>query len=100
MGKVTLARHAKRRDSNEKAIVTALERAGALVLRLDVPCDLLVGHRSTWRLLEVKDGEKPPSARMLTGMQALFAQDCQGHKLPFAVVTSPEEALLAVGVVK
>ena len=93
-------RYAKRRDVNEPAIVTALERAGCLVLRQDVPCDLLVGSRGRWLLIEVKDGEKPPSARMLTGMQALFAQDCQGHKLPFAVVTTPEEALLAVGVAK
>ena len=97
---MSLARYAKKRDANEKAIVTALERAGALVLRLDVPCDLLVGLRGVWRLLEVKDGEKPPSARLLTGMQAIFAQDCQGHKMPFAVVTSPEEALLAVGVTR
>lgn len=97
---MSLARYAKRRDANEKDVVAALERAGALVLHLDVPCDLLVGIRGSWRLVEVKDGSKPKSERLLTGMQALFAQDCQGHKLPFAVVTSPEEALLAVGVVK
>ena len=58
---MSLSRFAKRRDANEKDVVAALERAGALVLRLDVPCDLLVGLRGVWRLVEVKDGSKPKS---------------------------------------
>jgi hypothetical protein len=63
-------RRAANLDSNHRAIVLALRSIGATVQSLasmggGVP-DLLVGYRGLNVLLEVKDSEKPPSARSLT----------------------------------
>jgi hypothetical protein len=88
-------RYAKAVDANQAAIVTALRRAGALVQDLSaagegVP-DLLVGWHRQFLLFEVKDGNKPPSARALTGPQARFHVRWQGY--PLHVVESVDEAL-------
>ena len=63
-------RRASNLDSNHTAVVLALRAIGATVQSLasmhgGVP-DLLVGYHGHNVLLEVKDGEKPPSARTLT----------------------------------
>lgn len=47
-------RRANRTDGTQKAIVGALEAAGASVEVLGRPLDLLVGFRGSWTLLEVK----------------------------------------------
>lgn len=47
---------ARKRDANEKAIIVALQAAGAFVFQLSgkgVP-DLLVAYRGRWEPLEVK----------------------------------------------
>lgn len=62
-----------RKDDNQDAIVEALEAAGCEVQSLagvgrGCP-DLLVGTGDPdhpWKVLEVKDGKKPPSQRKLT----------------------------------
>jgi hypothetical protein len=63
-------RRAARVDANQSTIVEALRRAGASVQPLHIigkGCpDLLIGFRGRNLLAEVKDGEKPPSARVLT----------------------------------
>lgn len=94
---VSLHRRAVRRDANEADIVAALEVAGAYVLRLSKPVDLLVGFRRRWLLLEVKDGNKPPSRQCLTDDQVEFMADCQVLGLPAATVRSVAEALAAIG---
>lgn len=43
-----------RRDSNELEIVKALKKAGCSVIRMDTPCDLLVGLRNKNYLIEIK----------------------------------------------
>ena len=56
MSNPRIQRRAARRDQNEAVIIEALERVGAVVVRLsirDVP-DLLVGFREQTYLLEVK----------------------------------------------
>ena len=97
---MSLSRRAKRRDENEPDVVQALELCGAYVVRLDTPCDLLVGFRGRWWLLEVKDGGKPPSERGLTRAQTGFRDDCQTHGLPFAVVEDVSAALAEIGAVR
>ena len=97
---MTLARHAKRRDANEREVIEALEACGAYVHTLDLPCDLLVGFKSRWWLLEVKDGNKPPYERVMTHGQLAFRNDCLHHGLPFAVVTTVSEALAEIGAVR
>lgn len=94
----------RRTDSNQTAIVNALRQAGCSVaitseLGLGFP-DLCVGRsihhgcRHTF-LLEIKDGGKSPSRRHLTEAERAFRDNWRGH---YAVVTSVDEALIAVGI--
>jgi hypothetical protein len=87
-------RRAARVDQNQAAIVDALRSVGCSVVSLaavgkGVP-DLLVGLRSRNYLLEVKDGNKPPSARKLTEHQEAWHRTWAGQVL---TVTSAEDAL-------
>lgn len=92
-------RRAARIDDNQPQIVTALRAAGADVQSLaavgkGVP-DLLVAYGNANYLLEVKDGSKKPSARKLTPDEARWHALWRGPK---AIVETPLQALLAVGV--
>ena len=90
-------RYAARRDANERDIIDSLRAVGAVVQPLDakgVP-DLLVGFRGVTYLLEVKDSEKPPSARKLTPDQATWHKAWTGGLL--AVVETVDEAYALIG---
>jgi hypothetical protein len=89
-------------DANQEAVVTALRTAGATVQSLagvgkGVP-DLLVGFKGQTLLMEVKDGFKPPSARLLNKDQLRWHGNWNGGAL--AVVDSPDAALRMIGVIK
>ena len=89
-------------DANQEAVVTALRAAGATVQSLagvgkGVP-DLLVGFKGQTMLMEVKDGFKPLSARLLTEDQLRWHGAWKGGAL--AVVDSPDAALRMIGVLK
>ena len=89
-------------DANQEAVVTALRAAGATVQSLanvgkGVP-DLLVGYKGQTLLMEVKDGFKAPSARLLTEDQLRWHGSWKGGAL--AVVDSPDAALRMIGVIK
>lgn len=88
-------RRAAKVDANHAVIVGGLRACGAKVLSLAAVgkgCpDLLVLHRGQLRLLEVKDGRKPPSARALTPDQVAFHAEW-----PVTVVKSVEEAICAL----
>jgi hypothetical protein len=92
---VTLARFAKRRDSNESAIFDALRKAGAVVYALDRPVDALVGWNGRWVVLEIK---RPKGA--VGERQAAFMDDCKAKHLPAMVVRTPEDALQAIGAIR
>ena len=87
-------RYANRIDANQNKIVDALRKAGAVVRIISqgdgIP-DLLVGYKGFTILMEVKDGDKVPSARKLTEAEQKFFNDWQGGLL--MIVNSPEEAL-------
>jgi hypothetical protein len=90
-------KRAARIDDNQPSIVQALEAAGCTVQGLasmggGVP-DLLVGRNGLTLLLEVKDGNKPPSRRKLTADERLWHEWWRGQ---VAVVESPEQALAVV----
>ena len=94
-----MSRFARRTDDNHARVAKALRRAGALVHSIasaggGVP-DLLVSIRGDLHLVEVKDGEKSPSERALTPAQEKWHANWAGPRVH--VVTSPEEALTAVG---
>lgn len=88
-----LSRHANARDGNEKEIVKALLHIGASVVRLDKPCDLLVGYRGRCYLFEVKLPLGPrggSSHSQLNELQKDFAQTWRGQ---FDIIRSAEDAI-------
>ena len=89
-------------DANHEAVVLALRAIGATVQSLagvgkGVP-DLLVGFQNQTILMEIKDGNKSPSARLLTEDQLRWHGNWNGGAL--AVVDSPDAALRIIGVLK
>lgn len=86
-------RIASRRDANERRVIDALRACGAYVKQINDAgaFDLLVYYRGWTLLLEVKDGDKPPSARALTPAEAKFHAEWPGQNLH--IVNSEQEAL-------
>ena len=82
-------------DVNHLEIVATLRKCGASVVSLasvggGVP-DLLVGYARQTCIMEIKDGDKPPSQRALTEDQLKFHRDWRGGML--VVVDSVDAAL-------
>ena len=87
-------RYANRIDANQNKIVNGLRVAGAfvrLITQGDGIPDLLVAYKAYTILMEVKDGDKPPSARKLTEAEQKFFDEWTGGML--VIVNSVEEAL-------
>jgi hypothetical protein len=87
-------RRAMRVDANQEQIVSALRARGAgvrVISQGDGIPDLLVGYKGFTILMEVKDGQKVPSARKLTPAEQKFFDDWQGGML--VIVNSVDEAL-------
>ena len=90
-------RRAARVDANQSEVVAALREIGATVepihmIGRGVP-DLLVGYCGRNLLLEVKDGDKPPSARKLTPDEREWHDNWRGEVM---VVNSATEAVFKV----
>ena len=87
-------RRAAKVDDNQAEIVAGLRRVGATVQPLHAVgfgCpDILVGFRGTNKLMEIKDGSKPPSKRKLTPDQVKWHKIWRGQ---VAVVNDLAEAL-------
>ena len=86
--------YAKRIDANQNSVVKALRAKGAtvrIVSQGDGLPDLLVGYKGVTALMEVKDGDKPPSARELTDAEEKFFMEWTGGLC--VIVNSVEEAL-------
>lgn len=92
-----MTRYAARVDANQKDVVAALRRIGATVEplhRVGGGCpDLLVGFRGRNLLIEVKDGNKPPSERKLNAIQVDWHGGWKGQ------VAVAEDADAAVAIV-
>ena len=87
-------RHAARIDANQEQIVAALRAMGAtvrIVTQGNGLPDLLVGFRGVTILMEVKDGQKVPSARKLTLAEQKFFDEWRGGIV--AIVNSVDEAI-------
>jgi len=88
---------AARIDDNQKAIVAALRKIGCQVLHLHTVgqgcTDILCKLGNTLLLMEIKDGDKPPSAQKLTPQQEVFHKEWRGSVV---VVNSIEAALEAI----
>lgn len=86
-------RRAARRDANERRVIDALRACGAYVKQINDEglADLLVFYRGHTLILEVKDGDKPPSARALTPAEQKFHDEWPGQNL--YIVNSEHDAL-------
>jgi len=86
-------------DANQPKIVNMLRLVGCSVQplhRVGQGCpDLLVGYHGQNLLFEVKDGQKPPSARKLTPAEAEWHETWRGQVV---TVSSVREALEAIGI--
>jgi len=84
-------------DANQAEIVAALRRAGASVLSLaDLGngCPDLLVYFDGHHLLEVKDGNQPPSKQALSEDEKDFHRSWRG---PISVVRNIDEAFRAIG---
>lgn len=89
-------RRAAKVDSNQSEIVAALRKRGAVVLitsQLKNAFDLLVGFNGQLYIVEVKDGNKPPSARKLTSGELKCKEMFESVGVKYHVITSVSEAI-------
>lgn len=84
--------YAKAVDANQAIIIAAFRRLGCTVQPLHTVgkgCpDALVGYRGRSYAVEIKDGDKPPSARKLTPAEQQWHDDWRGH---VCIVTSLDD---------
>ena len=90
-----MSNYHKRVDANQTRVVAALRKAGATVQHLHAVghgCpDLLVGYHGHTILMEVKDGNKPPSKRELTDDEKEWMLTWKGGYV--FVVLNPQDAV-------
>jgi threonine dehydrogenase-like Zn-dependent dehydrogenase len=89
-------RRAARVDDNQPEIVEALRRFGAAVLvtsQLKSAMDLLVGYNGNTYIVEVKDGDKPPSQRKLTKGELKCKAMFEAVGVTYHVIKSVDEAI-------
>ncbi len=86
-------------DRNQSEIVYALRKIGATVQHLHTigqGCpDICVGWNGKNFLFEIKDSEKPPSQRKLTGPESAWHKAWKGQ---VCIVTSAQDALWEIGI--
>lgn len=90
-------RRAARIDANQPATVKALRDVGMTVAVTSAVGkgfpDLVIGFRGLTCLVELKDGEKTPSAQRLTADEVQFRDSWAGH---WCVAGSAEEIIVEV----
>ena len=95
-----MPKRAARVDANQAEIVKALRGVGCSVfVTSDVGQgfgDIVVGVRGKNYILEIKDGDKPPSARQLTEAEKKFSDMWRGQ---YAVILNLADALFEVGLI-
>lgn len=82
---MSLNRYAKKRDTSERPIIEALERAGMSVCQLDRPVDLVAGKHGRNYLIECKTGKAKPNT-----FQADFIETWRGQVV---VLRNEDEAI-------
>ena len=86
--------HAVKRDRNHKDIVLACRKVGAHVIDVATvknAFDILVGYRGQLVAIEIKDGLKPPSQRLLTSGEIKCKNALEAVDVPYYVINSVEE---------
>ena len=83
-------------DRNQKEIVKALRAAGAGVIitsQLKNAFDILVAYKGGLYVMEIKDGDLPPSKKELTEGEAKCKDMLNSKGVSYYVVCSIEDAL-------
>lgn len=88
--------YARRTDANQKDVIEALTAVGWYCLDLSraghgAP-DILACRGGRMVAIEVKDGSKSPSARVLTPLEAEVHAHFAAHGCPVVVIESVEQA--------
>ena len=81
-------------DRNQREIVGALRKIGALVFIIGQPFDLLVRYRNAWHVLEVKEPGGKLTPGQLESLQSLGGEAEQWDAV--TIVKTPEGAIKAV----
>ena len=95
-------RRAARIDRNQPEIVSALRKAGAYVLpthQLKNAFDLLVAYCGRTMIVEVKDGEQPPSKQQLTEGEEKCKEAIEAQHVKYHIIHNVEEALAMLDVI-
>jgi len=94
-----MTRWASAVDANQSEIATMLRTVGCSVQplhRVGQGCpDLLVGYQGNNFLMEIKDGDKPPSAQKLTDPETAWHESWRGK---VHIVRNEREALDVIGI--
>lgn len=94
-----MPKYAAKADRNQPEIVAMLRLVGCTVQHLHTigkGCpDILVGYQGKNYVLELKDGELPPSGRKLTDDEKRWHEDWRGE---VHVVSNVREALEVIGI--
>ena len=89
-------KRAARTDANQTEIIKAFRRMGAVVLpthQLKNAFDCLVAFQGRLYIVEIKDGNKPPSARKLTEGELLCKSKFESVGVKYNVVESIDDAI-------
>ena len=98
-----MPRYASKTDDNHDEIRTAFRKVGAVVVdtyMLKNAFDMLVAFRGELYIVEVKDGEKPPSKQKLTPGEIDCMNNLKRAGVDYHIVTSTDEAMELIGVRK
>jgi len=96
-------RRAARVDANQSEIVAALRKIGAVVLitsQLKNLFDIIVCFDSKVYLVEIKDGDKPPSQRKLTSGELDCKELIESVGVEYHVINNTQEAMKLIGKLK
>ena len=83
-------------DKNQPEIVKALRKLGAKVVitsQLKNAFDILVGFRGRLFIMELKDGDLPPSRKRLTDGEIKCKEDFEAVGIEYHVIESKEQAI-------
>jgi hypothetical protein len=89
-------RRAAKVDRNQSEIVAALRKRGAVCIlthQLKNAFDLIVCFNGKTHMVEIKDGELPPSARKLTEGELRCKSLVEGVGCAYNVINSVQEAI-------
>jgi hypothetical protein len=93
-----------RKDANQTIIVQALKRAGAVWVDLtdsaSAGMDGLIAFRGQLLPAEIKDGNKPASARKLTSNEQKRKEELEYKGVKYNVIESVDDALRLIGAIK